>query len=167
MGYAPLGATMKILLDTYSECGSYHDMSEDYVLESDENDPFQHAILSDGCGGSIYTDVGARLLCWTAKSVILDFQEYLHGMEAESMGLHIITKADLIAKMMRITPFSLDATLIVTYLLENSLYAHMYGDGVVITIDNDDHLNYEVVDYKPKNAPYYLSYLLNKKARLS
>jgi hypothetical protein len=149
-------------IDTFLTIGRSHKVCEDYILSGDL--PMPYMIISDGCSSSKGTDMGARLLCYLAKQY-LKFRAETSVFEKfepdhNEMGLWIIHNAELVAKQLGLPANSLDATLIVAYQnMPNNIRVHFYGDGCIVTF-TDHTMSIGQVDYS-KNAPYYLSYLID------
>lgn len=157
-----------ISTDTFIEIGSQHKVCEDYIVSG--NIPVPFVILADGCSKSKDSEMGARILCHLAKQYVT-----YHGVQPdnekypENLGWWVIHNAEMVARQMGLKTSCLDATLIVGYVVENIFYGHMFGDGYIITKSTENgSLLYEIrwVEYS-KNAPYYLSYLIdNERAKL-
>lgn len=152
-----------ISTDTFIEIGSQHKVCEDYIVSGDSPVPF--VVLADGCSRSKDSEMGSRILCHLAKQYIT-----YHGVKPddekypENLGWWVIHNAEMVARQMGLKISCLDATLIVGYVLDNIFYAHMFGDGYILTQSKDNgSLLYEIqwVEYS-KNAPYYLSYLIDR-----
>lgn len=149
-----------ILCDSFVTMGKQHRVCEDYILSGYQ--PFQYIVLSDGCSSSKNTEMGARILCRLAKLYITKHIEDPHEVNYNEMGSWIIYNAELIGKMLGLNESALDATLIISYVADNHVYIYMYGDGFVISQGEDGDILIDSVSFK-NNAPYYLSYKLNKR----
>ena len=159
-----------ISIDTFVEIGETHDICQDYVISGIE--PFPYVIISDGCSSSKDTDVGARLLALSAREFLTHPKdyfinyfnnetcngEYLDDLYSK-MGLCIINKAFSFTKIMSLDIECLDATLIVSFVIDSKVYVYMYGDGNIV-IKNDDKIRYINSNF-PSSAPFYLSYYLS------
>ena len=55
-------------LDWYFTIAKQHVVCEDYALTGWE--PVPYTIVCDGCSSSEHTDVGARVLAWSAKKAL-------------------------------------------------------------------------------------------------
>jgi hypothetical protein len=144
--------------DIFLEIGSQHSVCEDYIIHG--YDPFQYIILSDGCSSSNNTEMGSRILCHLAKQ----FLKYYRGempIDAERMGQWIIHNAEMTARQLGLTINCLDATLIISYLYEdtNTFHTIMYGDGCLAIIEKES-ITLLSISYS-NNAPYYLSYQID------
>ena len=158
-----------INIDTYLKIGDQHKICEDYVISGatkQGNPPLEYIILSDGCSKSNKTEMGARILCYVAQQFIrFNFIEYPFSPDYKKMGLWIIHNAEMVARNMGLNRDSLDATLMVSWI--DWRYApvpfsniYIYGDGYVIS-KLDKGIQLIQIDYRPNNAPYYLSYELD------
>jgi len=151
-------------LDYFIKTGKRHtnNICEDYIICG--KDPIPHIILSDGCSGAKNTDTGARLLAHIAKKYIITYSELIEKGEItyELLGKMIITKAKKIAQEFRngLDSSCLNATLLLAVLFNNEVRVHMYGDGLILTINDDNHLEITQVEYS-ENAPYYLNYSID------
>lgn len=147
-----------------------HAICQDYSLTLSHGDK-SVLIVSDGCSNSKDTDIGSRLLCYSAKSAMLGNRYYSSHINnwntllyQESLGFQIITDAKMIAACAFNLPCNcLDATLLIGIWdhKQKKGKAFCYGDGTVIWKTNkNDKLNFVNLSYE-SNAPYYLSYSLN------
>jgi len=146
-----------IATDIFLEIGSQHKVCEDYIIQGSKPEPF--IILADGCSSSDDTEMGARLLCHLAKQYLRYRADDLHDIDYKKMGRWIIHNAEMTARQLGLKISCLDATLIVSYFIDNTIYVKMYGDGMVV-IKRGDTIEYFTVDFS-NNAPYYLSYLVD------
>jgi len=145
-------------IDTFIEIGNQHKMCEDYIISGYEPVPF--IILSDGCSSSKNTEMGARLLCYLAKQY-LKYRtiDELNELDYDKMGQWIIHNAEMSARQLGLSISCLDATLIIAYHIDNMVKIYMYGDGCVVA-KSGDLIEITTVDFE-KNAPFYLSYLVD------
>jgi len=150
---------IKIFTDWFLAQGSTHRICQDYTWVGEN-----YAIIADGCSSSKYkingkkhpapTDMGARLLCHSAKY----FLELQRGNVPayKTFGIQVIAFADLCCQMLHLPVECLDATLMVAFVQNGSIHVYRYGDGYLIYEDaNAKH--YMKFEYSG-NAPYYLSY---------
>lgn len=150
--------------DTFTEIGKTHRICEDYIISG--FDPVPYIILSDGCSSSKHTDTGARILTHLAKKYLKD-EANVMGLESlvdinyREMGTSIISQALLLAKFLNLNLSNLDATLIVSFFINNSIRIYIYGDGFIIWIDKDKNVRYIEISFN-SNAPFYLTYLIDK-----
>jgi hypothetical protein len=131
-----------------------------------------YAILSDGCSGSIDTDVGARLLTLAAEWNLKNTDYY--GQDLEQA---IITTAHVQSEALRLPKECLDATLLMAFVEEyidapENFYTRilMYGDGsVALKLKNTGLIVVYTVNYQAicqgsvSSLPLYLSYKLDTK----
>lgn len=153
-----------INIDTFTEIGKIHKICEDYIISG--FDPVPYIILSDGCSSSKHTDTGARILTHLAKNYLRDTVN-VQGLESlaeinyKEMGISIIYQASLLAQHLGLNLSNLDATLIVSFSINNSVKIYIYGDGFIIWIDKDRNVRYVEISFS-SNAPFYLTYLIDK-----
>ncbi|MBF0227544.1 MAG: protein phosphatase 2C domain-containing protein [Desulfobacterales bacterium] len=147
-----------LIIDDFLKRGKTHFICEDYIISG--IDPIPYIILSDGCSSSKNTDTGSRILTFASRLYLFE-----KGINPDTdyfeMGKCIINRSEHIAKLMGIELFSLDATLIISYLFENKVHIKIYGDGIIILLHNDGKVSFIKIDFE-KNAPYYLSYLIDE-----
>lgn len=146
--------------DTFIEIGSQHQICEDYIISGDN-----YIILADGCSSSDHSEMGARFLCYMTREFMKTYvmESMVQGF-TERMGSWIIHNAEVLIRQLGLKKTALDATLIASYVKDDWIHIHMFGDGCVIlqTIYGD----YEIysVDFKAgtKSMPYYLRYLIDR-----
>lgn len=143
--------------DTFIEIGKQHKICEDYIISGVKPVPF--IILSDGCSSSKNTEMGARILCYLAKQYLDYRKNELNDLDYKKMGNWIIHNAEMSARQLGLDTTSLDATLIVSFLIDDMIKIYIYGDGCVVLQESSDIVikTFEFSD----NAPYYLSYLID------
>jgi len=155
--------------DTFLKIGDQHKICEDYVIAGvtkQGNPPLQYIILSDGCSKSDKTEMGARILCYITQQFIrYNFHGYPFMPDDKKMGLWIIHNAEMMARNLGLNRACLDATLMVSWVDWTNAPApiwniYIYGDGYVAA-KADEGITMMKVDYRPENAPYYLSYELD------
>lgn len=153
--------------DSYYEIGAGHVYCQDYadsgtfVNEAKDN-LYHFAIVCDGCSGSKDSDIGAR---WLAKNfpviakVAVDMKGTIQD-NIRTLLLQAMTKG--IAEM-NVKNQAFDATLVALLYDQklDTLHTFVWGDGKVF-YKFKDRENGTLTDIGyVKNAPYYLSYLLN------
>jgi hypothetical protein len=143
--------------DTFIEIGKQHKICEDYIISGVKPVPF--IILSDGCSSSKNTEMGARILCYLAKQYLDYRKNKLYNLNYKKMGNWIIHNAEMSARQLGLDTTSLDATLIVSFLIEDMLSIYIYGDGCIV-LRNDMDTVIKTIEFSD-NAPYYLSYLVD------
>jgi len=147
-----------IQCDSFLTIGSQHKVCEDYILSG--NTPFPYVILSDGCSSSPNTDTGARILCQITERFLMKEWNYLNRINHHDMGMWILHNAEAVVKFLGMNMTCLDATLIIAYEVDDIIKIHTYGDGAIISMDENGDLQLESISYEG-NAPYYLSYMLD------
>lgn len=145
--------------DTFLKIGDSHKVCEDYIIKG--NTPVPYIILSDGCSSSDNTEMGARILCHLAKQYLKYRSDELHNLDYHKMGAWIIYNAELTARQLGLKISCLDATLIISYELDGTIYLYMYGDGVIVLKDKNNNFIIDYVEFS-NNAPYYLTYLVDE-----
>ncbi len=147
----------KVHIDHLLKIGKTHKICQDYIISG--YDPVPYIILSDGCSSSKDTDIGARILCHTARQYLECYKDSISSIDESRMGTFVIWCAKSIITQMGIDKTALDATLTVVYYDSGILKIIMYGDGSIVSIDKDN-TTIETIEYT-KNTPYYLSYKLD------
>lgn len=151
-------------IDSHFLIGHSHDICEDYaesgvILANNHH----YAIVSDGCSASNNVDIGSRILCRNTIKALEDFKFDLMDdvLQYEHIGNKIILYSEFVAKEMGLTENALDATLIFAVTDGKIIKVFMYGDGyITVKYPLNVIVNYQI-EYT-SNAPYYLSYQLNK-----
>lgn len=146
-----------IKIDKILKIGKSHKVCEDYIISG--HDPYPYIILSDGCSSSEDTDVGARILCYLARQYLLNYEL---AVSIEHMGNWIIYNAEVTARQLGLKKSCLDATLVISRIINNCVDVCFYGDGFVVFVDKVGKVIIHEVEYT-KNAPYYLSYNIDPK----
>lgn len=144
--------------------GASHEICEDYAL-SGVLEEKAYAIVCDGCSGSEYVDVGARLIAHAAKgSIISGLRGWTHESFSQSI---LVTLENALRFFPSLTHSSFDSTLLVAYVQKGMLRAFIYGDGMVIHKKKNGlmyiHVSFSLEDNGViKTAPDYLSYRLSQ-----
>lgn len=149
-----------INVDSHYVIGHSHLNNEDFAISGVE--PVPYMILADGCSSSDYSDIGARMLVMSAKAYLLNQLTAGQVPEAGELGLHVALKAVAAVKAVGTSVSSIDATLIASFVNKKQVYVYMYGDGAVFYRDREGEFDLINVEYS-HNAPYYLSYRLDKR----
>ncbi len=150
-------------IDTFLKIGHSHTMCQDYILSGTE--PFPYIILADGCSSAADSDIGARVLCYTALKYLQDANSKCLASLIfwKPFGWNVIKDAASIIKrdFPTLSVECLDATLIVAVKIEGVYKICMFGDGHIYYIDNDDEMrsHHHRITYEP-NAPAYLRYII-------
>ena len=147
--------------------GDSHLVCQDWSLTFNSG-AFSCLIVADGCSSSKQTDVGARFLALTAKLVL----SYSYGSSyiglyktedfKEKLVDNIIYNLKIFKQNFQLDDSVFDATLLIS-IWDNNLkegITFCFGDGLFIYKVNNN-LCYTIIEYD-SNAPYYLSYKLNK-----
>jgi hypothetical protein len=156
--------------DSYFEIGYSHTICEDYALSGRINDDLVFAIVADGCSASADVDVGARLLAYSARQVLLQLYRNENNAAAlqvlaedlsRDLAYRIATQADCLRKQLLLPVDVLDSTLLIAIGDSKGCARFLcYGDGVAIHKNINGDVFYCNFEY-PCGAPYYLSYLLD------
>jgi len=159
----------------YFEIGSSHDDCQDFALSGMLDPNVAFAILSDGCSASHdicrEVDFGARLMCYSAKSVLKESFCDSMGLITDqwsqdvvaNVGIKIANFACGIGQQFAIHELATDATLLICLSDGAKHNILLYGDGgFVYKRSGDKTLSYTNVNFG-SGAPFYLSYQLNEK----
>jgi len=149
---------MSITVDHYIKTGSSHNICEDYIISGLA--PVPHVILADGCSASDQTEMGSRILVYLARQFLKYRNDCLAKIDYFEMGSWVIQNAENVVRWLGLGRTCLDATLIVSYLLDNRIFVHMYGDGFIIHKRPGEDIRILNVSFSG-NAPYYLSYRID------
>lgn len=161
----------KLNIDGFYEIGKSHAICQDYVFTEKLSDNFCYGILCDGCSGSPFTDLGARILVHHAKKAIKtqflvdpNFSEYLAFAYSYLSEKIIINEAILSAERMDLPRQCLDASIWIIIVLKKdkeTVYSVFgWGDGVLI-VKETEKTTIRSVNYLPSQigeGPYYLNY---------
>jgi len=153
-----------ILTDTFLEMGSGHKICQDYI---DRIDWLPGIILADGCSSSAKSEIGAMLLTLVAKKELqMEWTSSLYTFNNNAFGSTVIRTTEKIRYDLQLPPSSLDSSLIVSFYDKNTecLLVYFYGDGYIITQDQNDKINVVYVKYEDIQKlefPFYLSYQLD------
>lgn len=150
-------------IDKFQKTGRKHAICEDAVIIGDN--PFPYLIVSDGCSSSEDTHIGSNIL---AKSAEYIFKNELYKIDlntnfANDLGLMIINRSWNIAKLIPLNKNSLDATLLISFIINNQIYFIIYGDGNLLYNQNNIDV-FKKYDHS-ENKPDYLSYFLDNKRK--
>jgi len=143
----------------HSDCffftGKSHNICEDYS-RCGQIEGLSYAIVSDGCSSSENTDIGARILTCAAEKHIQNI------ITPDKFSKLTIDDANNICfNFPGIGIECLDATLLTVLSDTFCTWIRVFGDGVIVFINNDDSIKTIELEY-PSGAPKYISYLLNK-----
>jgi hypothetical protein len=134
--------------------GTTHQVCEDYAIARNPADANPYVILSDGCSTSPDTDIGARLLVRAADQILKE------GVDEEPGILHQYAAqlAASWAKSLKLSPQSLDATLLTACINNDEVVVSCSGDGLIVVESIDGTLDAYSFSY-PSGYPFYLDYL--------
>lgn len=154
---------MTIALDSHYTIGQFHLFCQDYVCHGWE--PYPYVILADGCSAEPDSDVGARLLVLNARRLLPRFIAAATDEAGRRachwrLGRRIVRRAARQARELGAAS-ALDATLLIAWCDGATVYVHLYGDGCLAARRADGEVVAIQVEYAG-NAPYYLSYLLDR-----
>ncbi len=134
--------------------GTTHEVCQDYAIAGKSS-----IVISDGCSGSVFSDIGSRLLCITTMNKMAELDSLYEFDEKECILL-----ARPSVKMLNIPNECLDATLLSAAIYNDTIYTMCYGDGVIaIKCKNKDIIiiNHVYTD----NYPFYINYLYDNTGR--
>lgn len=140
--------------DWFFNIGKSHTVCEDYAISGDE-----YAIVSDGCSSAKHTDLGARLLVHSARTLLNTDVEWNYN----DLGKAAIAMAARLLDNIEMDRECLYATLVIAHLLPSGqISVKMYGDGIIIGICDDSITTIEASF--TNNMPYYLAYEIDAKS---
>jgi hypothetical protein len=141
--------------DSMFRIGDTHKVCQDYALHGKD-----YIVVSDGCSSSKNTDLGARLLCLSAKAYLIsEFQK--NQMTASDFGSRVINSAKKMMDALFLEEQCLDATLLYAYVRGEDIIVGAFGDGNILIEYKTGHVDVININFE-SGAPYYLSYQLNK-----
>lgn len=144
--------------DFYFESGLGKHICQDYAVAGIHKG-IAYAIGSDGCSSSPDTDIGARLISLTARSISIPSWQVNPILDTASkiIGSLVTDRCQNLWRQLNVPPNMFDATLWIILWPENGNPVVMgWGDGVIIA-DYGDHKKVVKHEY-PYNAPLYLTY---------
>lgn len=154
---------MDWVVDSAFSIGRKHKVCEDYAYHSNKDIPI--VAIADGCSSSPDTDIGARILVQTVMQY--DFGHYIFADKIDDnyfdlLGEHFIRTANAARQCLSLKKTVLDTTLLVALKVGTQLCVGVFGDGFVMhKYKNDPKVYIRKVGYE-NEAPYYLSYRLDK-----
>jgi serine/threonine protein phosphatase PrpC len=152
--------------DSYFEIGSSHMICQDYALSGNHKNMW-YGIVSDGCSSAEYSEIGAQILCHATKNLLMLYYDLFLNESikvsylSDLLGNSIRAKADEIRKIYPISRDSLQATLLISVVIQRSnnptaeAFIFAWGDGVIIR-SNGEVIAVNELDYPETNAPVYL-----------
>lgn len=125
---------------------------EDYGLKFKNG-----VIIGDGCSSALDTDIGARVLCQSAKIKLLTMDINWNNIkERDNFNFEVLRYARYIVnENLLLHDSSLNSTLTFLHEDKNKIYVNQYNDGFVIAKFKDNDFVIRRAYYKI-NAPYYL-----------
>ena len=148
---------MTLNSDFYYKIGFSHKYCDDYACISD-NIITNMAIISDGCSSSYKSNYGSLILPQIYIDLILSNKSNI-GQE------EIIYSANKCISYLNLPEQSLDATLFAIYIEQNTSNKYRIfcsGDGSIIKITKDNHIEFTYIEY-PSGAPLYMNYYSNSR----
>jgi len=143
---------MQLRYDHFVTIGKTHKICQDYIIQGDQPTPF--LILSDGCSSSAHSEIGAKILTMTAKSLI---EKSLQLPTYANFGNQLIGYARQIVAKMQLPDSVLDATVLLALVQQAEVVVYVYGDGCLLLKDWAGSIRTIEIGFT-HNAPYYLSY---------
>lgn len=150
--------------DHFYSIGKDHETCQDYALSGIQGN-FGYIIVCDGCSSSPDVDFGARMLALSARETL----RIARGspLDYETFGVTAIRKADTVSAILPLlSPDFLDSTLLIAWVDNGILTAHLYGDGMFFH-KTEKSLRVVRAEFKVtmegvvRPAPAYLSYYLD------
>jgi len=151
---------MIINADHYVMGKNRHKICEDYAISG--MDPVPYAIVSDGCSSSPGSHIGAMLVTLAARRQMQEIIKAGEIFDYEAFGKNVIGKASAISRSLYLPDTVLDATLLIAWITDSHVSVFVYGDGFVIAKHRDETRPRIMEISLESNAPYYLSYQLDK-----
>ena len=139
--------------DSFFSIGKSHSVCEDYAFHGDNC-----IIVSDGCSSSKHTDIGSRLLCITAHRILKSFKN--EPLSYFEFGNKVVTCVSEQLRLLDLPINVIDATLLVSFVVNDKVYTYIYGDGYYQIKYTTGKIQFGTLNYNG-NAPYYLSYWLD------
>jgi len=152
---------MQLHCDHHHTIGLTHQICQDYVVSGEAPTPF--IVLSDGCSSSPNSERGAKILTLTAQQIIKNENQW--PLDYADFGQQLINTALSVTKKLQLPDGVLDATVMLAFLQEDNMMVYVYGDGCLLFKDHDGHVGTIEVVFT-HNAPFYLSYWINKERLL-
>jgi len=152
-----------ISADSYYSNGSLNKGCQDYALYDGGFFPIPYIIICDGCSSSMNTDVGARLLAHASKKVLRSLIDEEPDEEISTLDFErfVVDKIKRTIEALELSEGSMDSTILISFIRDGYINTFCFGDGQIFIKYKDGHSELVTISYKG-NAPYYLSYQLNK-----
>ena len=145
-------------------------MCQDYAL-SGIYKGVPYAIVSDGCSGAEFSEVGSQTLCFAAKAAIESWVDKVDDREgslsndffreeivAKYIKEEVCKRAEQIIALNSLSQECLQATLLIAFTMAEDLYTFVWGDGVIIikrSFEIVKQICISDIEYV-SNAPFYL-----------
>lgn len=146
-----------IHIDTHYVIGHSHLNNEDFAIAGDE---FPYVILSDGCSSSDHSDIGARMVAMAASEYLDNHLSLDDAPDPECLATYVALKSEAAARVIGAPASSIDATLLIAYVKNDTVYVYAYGDGSLLIESTRGIQSLTTIDYS-HNAPYYPAYRAN------
>ena len=169
---------MKINNDFYYKIGKSHKVCQDYTISGEacnEKYVIPYMVVCDGCSSSNHSEAGAVFLAFAFKRImdglpdILSFDNTPLGNDVEMKNLiYTYLKLNLsdIQNCYNLDSSVLDATLIAIFIVNNTVYEFVYGDGCIVKKYKDGRIRGDFFTYE-SGAPYYLSYRIDDERNIA
>ena len=147
--------------DSVFMIGSTHEVCQDYAVSGKSADR-HFAILSDGCSAAEDSDIGSRILTKVAEDLLLKTVADTENCDTFSKEFKDVAKvaasnSETITRSLKISKYSIDATLMYIVAENGNVLATMCGDGVIVFGNADKTYSIVEVDYQ-EGYPRYPSY---------
>lgn len=137
--------------DAFFSIGKAHRVCEDYAIAGAD-----FAVVSDGCSGSVNTDVGARFMAIGLANTI-----GIHHCDFSRWQIYsVCARADSVRALLKLPEPCLDCTLLAVRSYARQIRAVAWGDGVIAARRRDGKISVIEIEFDA-GAPAYPSYLLN------
>lgn len=151
-------------IDTFIKLGDKeHNTCKDYILYGEN--PIPYIVLADGYVSSKYTDVGARLLCFSVQSFIKDINKGFNLINYNNIIDFISYSLKPVLDILMLDQSSLDVNLMVSFIYDDIVYVYTYGSGCIITISESGEKDMYHKIYKNKEYNYLSYKMLHDKMK--
>lgn len=166
---------MVFLVDNIHSIGKTHHICQDYTLSgvlTIEDNEVLFLIAADGCSAIEHSDVGSKLLSFSAKKElkalierrVLDNTDILQSDDINQLGNEILLNAISCCRILECDYQNLFSTVILSFLYKNTVHTILFGDGTYFEVDLTGNITTHTVTYN-NNAPYYLYYNSSSKLK--
>ncbi len=137
--------------------GTTHEVCQDYALAGEK-----HIVVSDGCSGSKYSDIGSRIL----SIIAMNKMPKVHGNLSNFNPQECVWSALPLVKMIDMSQECLDATLLgaTFYPGMDELFAMCHGDGTIAIRTQEEETIILDCAYTD-SYPFYMNYLCDIPSR--